>query len=93
MSLKALDWALDQDLRCLNKIVLVILGRYADRQNQCAFTVRQIADKAGMSRRSAQLAVRRLEKSRFIETQRQIDEDGANGPNRFTLLMSAEVVV
>lgn len=61
MSGKATGWAWDQDLRCVEKIVVLALADHADDAGVSWPGVDRLAQKTGQSRRTIQRALKSLE--------------------------------
>lgn len=89
MSLKALTWAFDQELKPDLKIVLLALADYADGDGVCWPGQKSIAAKAGMSERTVREKLSALEELGYIARRRRQNSEGYRSTDEYKLLPAA----
>lgn len=87
MSIKCLNQAFDvEGLSPTKKLILVLLGNYADEKNTCYPSHRHIADKVGLKdTKGVQRTIKEFEDLGYLKIERRKNEEGANTSNRYHL--------
>lgn len=88
MSVKAIAWAWEQDVpTSSDKLVLLALADHADDLGVCWPGKKGIAEKTGISDRTVNRSVDRLEESGLLVMEERFDPRGRQTSNRYRLLM------
>jgi len=89
MSFESMAWAINQDLPCTDKMVLLMLANRTNKDNgQCTPSMARLAKDCGLSERTARDAIRRLEIAGYLQTiHRKIDQT-TNLSNSYKLLQN-----
>lgn len=85
MSVKAMTWAWEQDLKPGPKFVLVALADHSDGAGVCWPGHELIADKCGLSRQTVVEHIAFLEREAFLHAERTRDAKGREGKARYFL--------
>jgi hypothetical protein len=91
VSVKAIAWAFEQNLKGNHKLVLIALANFADEHGGCWPSHRSIASHAGCSISTAQRCIKELEKRGYLVAREQTSESGRKIPCRYDLLLTAVV--
>ncbi len=84
MSVKAMDWTFQQDLEPTTKLVLLALADHADDDGVCWPGMRLVAQKAGISKRTAQRHVKKLEDAGLLRKETRMEDEGQTS-NKYIL--------
>jgi len=91
MSHDALRWAMSQELRCTDKMVLTVLADcHNHKTGQCNPSMATIATRAGLSERCVKDVVKRLAKSGLM-TVKSGTRNGVKIANRYELMFKHTV--
>ncbi len=90
MSLKGTIWALDQELPCAHKFVLVVLSDAADHEGQCWPSQSAIADKCGLSRQYVNKILGDLERDGFVSIIARNRPNGSDASCKYRLAIPPE---
>lgn len=91
MSVKAIAWALEQDIAPELKITLVVLANFANLDNECWPKRDSIARLASVSPRSVTRYTQQLQELGLLEAKRGELDNGARSVNRFRLLVERQL--
>jgi biotin operon repressor len=86
MSIRHVNWALEQELPTPEKFVLVVLANYANKNGVCWPSQETIGQKTGLSRASVQRSIRSLKERGLIQVEAR-RKRGYNHINRYYLNM------
>lgn len=85
MSFQAMTWAVDQDLKTNEKMVLVMLANCSNHHTgQCNPSHKRLAKECGMSISTLKRCIERLEEAGFLKIERR-GQDGVSLPNQYDL--------
>jgi hypothetical protein len=87
MSIKALNWAFEQNLKPAQKMVLVALADHASDDGLCWPGIKTIAKKASMSESSIRRQLDQLIDAGFLHKEIRIRENGSQQSNAYYLNM------
>lgn len=91
MSLQAMVAAIAlRDVGQNEKLLLIILGNYADQQWQCYPSVRRLADDSGMKTRSVHANLTKLEAAGLIHRAERFRGDGSRTSSLITIMIGPE---
>jgi hypothetical protein len=93
MSVKAVAWALEQDVSPELKITLVVLGNFANEDNECWPSRNTIARLASVSPRSVTRYTQQLLDLGLIEAKTGELDNGARSVNRFRLVLEGQLAL
>lgn len=85
MSNKAMDWAWEQDLPPMEKLVLVAMADNASEDGICWPGQKFVAKKCGIKRESVNRVIKRLIKKGKIKLEHRYDDEGRQKSNRYIL--------
>lgn len=86
MSVKAVTWALEQEIADpVSHLLLVNLANHANEDHVCWPGQQLLADRIGRSKDTVQRHLRKLEKSHHIKSSFRADENGHRTSNLYTL--------
>jgi DNA-binding transcriptional regulator YhcF (GntR family) len=89
MSFQAMTWAIEQELKVKEKMVLLMLANYCNgHTGQCNPSLPTLAKECGMSKDSVIRAIKILESEKFVTTIRQ-KVGLVNLPNQYVLAVSS----
>lgn len=84
-----MTWATEQQLRAIDKLVLIMLANYANHHTgQCNPSHETLAGECGMSKSTLKAAIARLEDAGLVTIQRR-SADGVSLPNQYNLALGA----
>jgi len=85
MSFQAMTWAVDQDLKTNEKMVLVMLANCCNHHTgQCNPSHKRLAKECGMSISTLKRCIEKLEESGYLKIERR-GQDGVSLPNQYDL--------
>lgn len=76
-------WMAHEELTSSDKLTLAVLSTFADPDGYCWPSVRTIAERASLSERSVQYALRNLEVVGALIVQRRANDNGGNSSNGY----------
>lgn len=85
MSVKALTWAFDQDLKPTPKIILLALADYANDSGECWPGINSLCEKAGVTRSTLKRNLQILENDSVIVRLERKRDNGSQTSNRYFL--------
>ena len=92
MSLAALSWALRRDgIRPTEKLVLLALADYADRNNECFPSITTLAATVGVHKSTVQRSLSTLVDAGHIAKNVRTRPDGSQTSNSYTILLGGSV--
>lgn len=92
MSFEAMAWAVEQDLPCTDKMVLLMLANRVNKDTgQCTPSISRLAKDSGLSERTTRDAIRRLEDAGMIETIHRKADEKTNLSNSYRMCQSVPV--
>ncbi|NWN89201.1 MAG: helix-turn-helix domain-containing protein [Micrococcaceae bacterium] len=80
--LKLLDWAVELHLPQAQKVTLLVLVKYADKEYTCYPGQTKLAENTGMSIRSVRNALNELEKVGIIHREKRYLKNGTRTSDR-----------
>ena len=94
MSVKAMTWAWDQDLKPTHKLILMRLADYADAQGRVDYcSYKQLTDDVNVSKATIVDKLKELKAWEYITSHRNQRGDGGHGKNSYVLNMFLPDVV
>lgn len=90
--LKIMAWAVDTKLPQAQKLVLLLLAHYSDKDMTCYPGQTRLADQAGMSDRNVRRAVSELEAKGLIYRQKRFRKDGTRTSDLYHLNVGSQPV-
>ncbi|MAU40997.1 MAG: hypothetical protein CMF31_05175 [Kordiimonas sp.] len=90
MSVKAIHWAFEQDLKPSAKVVLLALADYANDDGECWPGLDVIMHKSRLSRRAVQKQIKALEEAGIIARAARYRDNGSNASNQYILKMAVD---
>ena len=85
MSFQAMTWAVDQELKTNEKMVLVMLANCSNHHTgQCNPSHKRLAKECGMSISTLKRCIEKLEEAGFLTIQHR-EQDGVSLPNQYHL--------
>ncbi len=91
MSIKALNWAYQQDVKGLAKFVLVTLAWHTNDNNQCWPGLKMIAKECGATRATVIVHIKTLEDLELITKQHRSDGRGYRRSSLYTLNINERI--
>ena len=73
------------------KMIFIILKKFADSNNQCFPSLKKLADITGVSKRKIQDVIKSLEKKHVLSIESRIKSDGGRSSNLYTLYDIKEI--
>ena len=85
MSIKAINWAWDQQLPPNAKLILMAIADAADEEGNCWPKIKTIAKKCGVSQRTVQRALKDFISNNFISVTARYSHEGRQVSNNYRL--------
>ena len=88
MSIKVMSWVWEQDLPPLDKIVLMAIADHADDDGYAWPSMKRIAEKCSMEKRTVQRHVEKLQEQQLLKVESRQRHDGSSSSNGYTVVMN-----
>ena len=88
MSIKAMNWAWEQQLSCSRKLVLMAIADAADDSGDCWPKVKTIAKKCNLSGRTVQRIIKMFSEEGLLELTPRFSPEGRQISNNYRLLFT-----
>ena len=85
MSIKAINWAWDQQLPPNSKLILMAIADAADEEGNCWPKIKTIAKKCGVSQRTVQRSLKDFISNNFISVTARYSHEGRQVSNNYRL--------
>lgn len=90
--LKVMKWAVETELPTTQKIILMLLAHYADKDHTCYPGQTLLASNAGLGERATRNAVSALEKQGLVYRQKRFRKDGTRTSDLYHLNVGSQPV-
>lgn len=87
MSFQAMAWAVDQPVKGLGKLVLLLLANYTSRDGICFPSQKELATQCGITDRAVRTWLDKLEEGGFIARQQRRRVDGTRTTDHIILAL------